>query len=124
MTNIFGPPGAVAAAAAAAPQLTCVWQMARSGMAHEVRGELSAVYLPHVAGPSRNVRTKSRITASQRALRRLLDVCVFALVDEEQTIVKKKKKKTPLFSVTPVYCATEARTKDLLSGRQLRAVDG
>lgn len=45
-------------------------------------------------------------------------MCMFALVDKEQTVVKIILT-TPLLSIIDVYCATEGYTNDLLSDYQL-----
>lgn len=109
LTNIFS------SRRLSAHRLTCVRQMAPNGWHMRSKRALSCISLTHTA-PSRNVCTRPRIMTPKHCavcLRVGASVCVLALVDKEQAIVKIILT-TPLLSIINVYCPTGGCTNDLL----------
>lgn len=119
LTNIFGSRRVPARVAACG--LTCVWQMAPSRWHIRSERALSCISLTHTGPPGMSTQGHGLWHLSTVVcvyVWVLLCVCVFALVDKEQTIVKITPT-TPLLSIINVYCPTEGCTKVLLSDHHL-----
>lgn len=111
LTNIFG--SRRLSASIAAYGLTCVRQMAQSRWHIRSERALSCISLTHTSPPGMSTQGQGL-----RHLSTVVCLCVFALVDKEQTIVKITLT-TPLFLIINVYCPTEGYTKILLLDHQL-----